>query len=101
MHKLNAETAIVQRTFTTADTGDTVTIYIGKPFEHGELEWHCPYRIVGAGMDHNFAVIGIDSIQALQCAFVVINSIIYDKNLLWLDGPFVGFLDDGLSKLLD
>lgn len=92
--KLTQKTAIVHRQFTWADDpSQTVEIFIGKPYTLNADEWHCPYRIVGAGRDFNFAVCGTDSVQALQLAFFVIDSVLAGdelKLLLWGE-PFLGF----------
>ncbi|HEY7339073.1 MAG TPA: hypothetical protein VH639_29560 [Bryobacteraceae bacterium] len=38
----------------------------------GRGEYKCAYQIVGPGVKINRAAYGLDAIQALQCAFVVI-----------------------------
>lgn len=80
--KLTLETAIAHRSFEVAGKpGERVDVFIGKPFESDTEEWVCPYRIVGAGEDMNFQIHGIDSVQALQLVWKVIDSNIVAANL--------------------
>lgn len=93
---LTKENCIAHRVLTFADNSNkTLDVFIGKPFLVNDDEWHCPYCIVGA--DDNFcsSVIGVDSIQALQLVFKIIDSVIEgnDFKLLWLDEPFMGFCE--------
>ena len=73
--KLTLETAIAHRAFEVAGRpSETVDVFIGKPFQMPEGEWACPYRIVGAGEDICFQIYGIDSVQALQLVWKVIDA---------------------------
>lgn len=92
--KLNRQTAIAHRSFEVQNQPqEQVDVFIGKPFEIEEYHWACPYRIVGAGQDMNFQIYGVDSIQALQLAFQVIDSAIEgaELELLWGEEKFLGF----------
>ena len=92
--KLTLETAIAHRAVTVAGKpGETVDVFIGKPFKLQEEEWACPYRIVGAGEDICFQIYGIDSVQALQLVWKVIDANIVAAGLeLMLYGEkFAGF----------
>lgn len=91
---LTQEHCIAYRILTFVDKPDqTLNVFIGKPFLVNDDEWHCPYRIVGLDLDFSSSVIGIDSIQALQLVFNIIDSVIEsnDLELLWLDETFKGF----------
>ena len=84
--KITLETAIAHRIFDVAgQPEEKVWVFIGKPEQYGEHEWRCAYRIVGAGKDLNFQIAAIDSIQALQLVWSVIDSAITgaDLSLLW------------------
>ncbi|WP_373741192.1 hypothetical protein [Neisseria sp.] len=91
--KLTRETAFLHRVLEVAGSSETVDVFIGKPYEHRHEEWHCRYRIVGAGKDMNFGAIGIDGVQALQLAFNVIEASIIgaDLPLRWLGETDLGF----------
>ncbi|MDO1509687.1 MULTISPECIES: hypothetical protein [unclassified Neisseria] len=80
--ELTQETAIAHRTLELSEnSAEKVNVLIGKPEQLGENEWACPYRIVGAGKDINFRISGVDSIQALQLVFSIIESAIIGANL--------------------
>lgn len=92
--KLCPETAVACRLFEVAGRpGETVGVFVGKPERLHEEEWACPYRITGAGRDICFQVHGIDSVQALQLVWKVIDGVIAGEGLeLLLYGePFKGF----------
>lgn len=93
--KLNFDTAIAYRSFEVAGKPDErVDIFIGKPGKLHEYEWICPYRIVGAGVDLNFQIHGLDGIQVLQLVWKVIDANLIGAGLAlcWEDGePFEGF----------
>lgn len=54
----------------------TATVVIGKPEQVGDTEWTCAYSIIGLGDESTYWVSGFDAIQAIQCAFTVIDSIL-------------------------
>lgn len=94
IEKLTLETAIAHRAFEVAGKpGETVDVFTGKPFQMPEGEWACPYRIVGAGEDICFQIYGIDSVQALQLVWKVMDANIAAAGLeLMLYGErFAGF----------
>ncbi len=70
-------------------TGEEVQVFIGKPVQYDLNEWHCPYRIVGPFQRIvNFHIAAVDSIQALQLIWPVVDSAISgaDLSLLWGGG---------------
>jgi hypothetical protein len=54
----------------------TATVVIGKPEQVGEYEWSCAYTIIGLGDESTYRVSGLDAIQAIQCAFTVIDGVL-------------------------
>jgi hypothetical protein len=60
---------------------DKYVVEIGTPqqFEDDE-SWYCPYRITGPNREHRFAIVGIDSVQALWLALNVIGSELFVLN---------------------
>ncbi|UOO79761.1 hypothetical protein LVJ78_01640 [Uruburuella suis] len=97
LEKLTMETAIAHRIYEVADKpGEEVQIFIGKPVQYDLNEWHCPYRIVGAGKDLNFHIAAVDSIQALQLIWPVVDSAISgaDLSLLWGGGKNLGLVSE-------
>lgn len=95
--KLTLETAIAHRTFEVVGKPDEkVDVFVGKPYELRKEEWVCPYRIVGAGEDMNFQILGIDSVQALQLVWKVIDSNIIAANLelMRYGEKFAGFAEE-------
>lgn len=84
--KLTIETAIAHRRFgVEGKPCEFVDIFVGKPYQLSEEEWICPYRIVGAGKDLNFQIHGIDSVQALQLVWKVIEATIIGAGLELLE----------------
>ncbi len=53
-----------------------IKVTIGKPIQLADREWTCPYRISGLGDDAIYQVNGLDAIQAIKCAFTVIDGIL-------------------------
>jgi hypothetical protein len=51
-------------------------VVIGKPDQVGNNEWSCAYSITGLGDESTYRVSGLDAIQAIQCAFTVIDGIL-------------------------
>jgi len=58
-----------------------VNIMIGKPEQVSNQEWSCSYRILGLDDDATYRVNGLDSIQAIKCAFTVIDGILSGTDL--------------------
>ncbi len=93
--KLTLETAVAHRAFEVAGKpGETVDVFIGKPFQMPAGEWACPYRIVGAGEDICFQIYGIDSVQTLQLVWQVMDAHIAATGLEWMlyGERFAGFV---------
>lgn len=92
--KLTKDTAIAHRVLELKENpSEKVDVFIGNPFQLGKDEWACPYRIVGGGIDLNLQIIGVDSVQALQLVFPIIDSAIVgtDVPLLWDGEEYLGF----------
>jgi len=85
--KLDLNNSILSRKLDIHDENDKiishVTIFIGKPEQINEETWTCPYSIVGLDDvdESTYRANGVDSIQALQCAFVVIEGLLSSADL--------------------
>lgn len=86
MNKLDKQTAILHRQLATKTSNETVDVFIGKPIMQEHEEWLCSYRIVGAGLDMNYKIVGFDGVQAVQLAFKMIENMVENcgVELTWL-----------------
>jgi hypothetical protein len=92
---IDPKEAIVSRTLAVIDrdsnTLSPVSILIGKPWQDQDC-WTCYWCVLGIGDDDSYKVCGIDGIQAVQGAIVVIDGLlagsdVYHQGLLcWPDG---------------
>jgi hypothetical protein len=77
--------------------GDTVTISFGRPVQEQEGEWSCAYRVVGLGFKRSRQVFGLDAVQALQAAFLVVGGMLAgttearEGRLRWAGSADLGF----------
>jgi uncharacterized protein YuzE len=74
-----------------------VVVTVGLPTEEPTGEWSCPYRIDGlAGWEHDRKVTGVDSLQALELATVMVRAALAGSVeakegwLSWEDDPADG-----------
>lgn len=90
--------------------GKKVIITIGKPeeFPDGGGGFYCPHQITGIGNERVRYAGGVDAVQALQLALIMIGAILYtskeakSRTLSWIGGQNgdLGFpLPDNLSDL--
>jgi hypothetical protein len=99
--KLTQSDTIASRSLDVLDsTGkivSTATVIISKPDQVSDNEWSCAYSIIGLGDESTYRVSGLDAIQAIQCAFIVIDGILAgtdagSKGLLrWNNETDLGF----------
>jgi hypothetical protein len=74
------------------------TVSIGKPSQVSDHEWICAYHITGLGDESIYKVSGFDAIQAIQCAFIVIDGLLAGTDagkqrlLRWNNDSNLGFL---------
>jgi hypothetical protein len=74
-----------------------VRIVLGRPLEESSGEWSCPYQIVGLGDGAVRRVSGLDAIQSLQSAMLVIGGYLQGTEhaeqgrLLWAGERELGF----------
>ena len=74
-----------------------VRIVLGRPLEESSGEWCCPYQIVGLGDEVIRRVSGLDAIQSLQSAMLVIGGYLdgteqaEQGRLLWAGERNLGF----------
>lgn len=85
-----------------AETADgqvhPVVVRLGRP-EPDPLpggDWRCPFQIVGIGDGAVQFSFGIDAVQALQLAFVIMGAQLFGANgqrqrITWFGGPDLGF----------
>jgi hypothetical protein len=81
---------IAERRLVVGDRGTrTVVVSLGRPRPAGvHLEWECPFRIKGAGLDTLEFGRGVDAMQALVTALEGIRYILDQTGLAltWKDG---------------
>jgi hypothetical protein len=81
---------IAERKLVVGDRGTrTVVVSLGRPRPAGvDLEWECPFRIKGAGLDTVEFGRGIDAMQALVTALEGIRYVLDQTGLAltWKDG---------------
>jgi hypothetical protein len=102
---MNDIVAIRELQLTDGEQVRPVRVRIGRPLidPEGEGEWACPYQIQGLGDEAVRAVLGIDAIQSLQGALVVLGGTLsgtkeaQEGRLRWFDSPDFGF-PQGPSK---
>jgi hypothetical protein len=108
-----SETIVATRLLTLYDKTQqplhNVNVIIYQPVKAREEEWHCEYHINIEHKNNNGKIfktenlggrniIGHDMVQAIQCVFLIIDSVLYDYNnshdekIFWLEyGNDVGF----------
>lgn len=51
----------------------TVSVFVGKPQQSPDsTSYHCPFQVIGIGSQRTQLARGVDSIQALQSALILI-----------------------------
>jgi hypothetical protein len=51
----------------------TVSVFLGEPQQSPDSTgYHCPFQVIGIGSQHTQLARGVDSIQALQSALMLI-----------------------------
>lgn len=70
-----------------------IRITLGRPYQESDQAYFCPFRIAGIGEEQTKRAGGIDSIQAMQLALVMIGALLssQSKNLKWDGEPYTGF----------
>lgn len=77
-----------------------VLVRIGKPKPDGKItdDWYCPIQILGLGEERVKAAYGIDAVQALEMAFLMISADLtlyfqrlHPGKLTWLGEHRLGF----------
>lgn len=71
----------------------SVRIKIGRPYEESDGAHFCPYQIIGIGSETIRRAGGVDAIQALQLALVMIGADLagYSQFLKWNESVYLGF----------
>lgn len=57
--------------FDEANNKRTVSVFLGKP-QQSSTCYHCPFQVIGIGSQQTQLARGVDSIQALQSALILI-----------------------------
>jgi hypothetical protein len=74
----NIEEVIATRSILVKDKEKKITIIIGKPKQFPDTpDYYCPYQILGIGDEKIRYAAGIDAVQAIQLAMVMIGSDLY------------------------
>lgn len=79
-----------------------IQVYIGAPSKRvsvdaGTEDWYCPFKISGIGIDGVHVAFGIDSVQALHLALVLVGQTLKNSppgragRLSWHGDPNFGF----------
>ncbi len=72
----NVGVVIASRELTLDETGK-VTVLIGKPQQFGDIDWYCPYQIIGIRSGKVKRAEGVDSVQALVLALSIVGAKLY------------------------
>ena len=73
-------------------TETPVTINLGRPLPHEDIDWYCTFQIVGLGDETVRAMYGVDGFQAIQSAVKIIDVFLAtspagkSKQICWTDG---------------
>ena len=54
-----------------ANNKRTVSVFLGKP-QQSSTGYHCPFQVIGIGSQQTQLARGVDSIQAVQSALILI-----------------------------
>ena len=86
---------IAERNLTLCSDGAErfVTVQIGRPYTEPDGAWFCPYRVVGLAPEATRRAGGVDGIQALQLALVMIGGELSSSSnsLKWEGESSTGF----------
>jgi hypothetical protein len=99
--KTQIDDPIAQRTIDVVDAEGRVTgsmtVLLGRPMQEPTNEWGCPFQIIGDGSDRCYWSFGLDAIQAIQGALLVIGGTLAgteaarEGRLRWAGDPDLGF----------
>jgi hypothetical protein len=80
-------------TLNTGEEEREIRISLGRPYQEPDRAYFCPFRISGMGEDYLNRAGGVDSIQALQLALVMIGATLstISEHLKWDGEPYTGF----------
>jgi hypothetical protein len=84
----------LEREFEVDGEEAAAVLRIGRPVEHPEGDWNCPFQISGMGDDRIHEASGVDSLQALsmglQMARAQLESYRRSHRITWLGGDDLG-----------
>ena len=80
-------------TFDSDGVEKPVRVQIGRPYAESDGAYFCPYRVVGLASEGTRRAGGVDAIQALQLALVMIGAELStsSKSLKWDGESSTGF----------
>jgi hypothetical protein len=70
-----------------------IKVLIGRPYAEPDGGYFCPYRVTGVDSEQTRRAGGVDGIQALQLALVMIGAelSVHSGSVKWNDSVFPGF----------
>lgn len=84
----------LERHFAVDDQEGAAVLRVGRPVEHPDGDWVCPFQIAGLGDDQVYEAAGIDSLQALTMALQMARSRLESyrrsQRITWLDADDLG-----------
>ena len=80
-------------TFDSDGTERVVTVQIGRPYVEPDGAWFCPFNVIGLLSEGTRRAGGVDAVQALQLALVMIGAELSSasNSLKWDGEPSTGF----------
>jgi len=95
MDHVELGTVVAERVLHSAALQNEVRVRIGCPQKTAADDFITPYQIIGVGDQKIRFAAGLDAVQSLQLAFVMIGADIHsrlsDYGLRWADGEGPGF----------
>lgn len=93
---MNAEFEVIAERELSLVSGEkqgVVTVSIGRPYREADGAYFCPFRVRGLGRELSRKAGGVDGIQAVQLALVMIGAelSLYGESLRWGTSPSIGF----------
>jgi len=93
---MESEFDVIAERYLTLNAGGEdrqVRIALGRPYQEPDQSYFCPYRITGVGAELARRAGGVDGIQAIQLALVIIGGELsrYSESLKWDGEPTTGF----------
>ena len=93
---MNAEFEVIaerELTLVSNEKQGSVTVSLGRPYREADGAYLCPFRVKGLGKELSREAGGVDGIQAMQLALVMIGAelSLYGESLRWGTSQSIGF----------